>query len=98
MNINQIPVTNATNLSLFMVNVAHCLLADLRQCQPQAGVLDLKAFFHGHKYVTATLELLPEKPGPVLLEHIYDQITALGSIHRSLARLIHRPNWRSIAQ
>jgi len=83
MNVNQTPVTNAANLSLFMVNVAHRLLADLRPQQPSARVLDLKAFFRGRAYVTATLELLPEKPEPVLMEHIYDQISALGSIHRS---------------
>jgi putative transposase len=83
MNVKEIPVTNAANLALFMVNVAQRLLADFRQQHPQAGVLDLKAFFRGRKYVTATLELLPEKPDPILLAHIYDQITALGSVHRS---------------
>ena len=81
MNVKEIPVTNAANLALFMVNVAQRLLADFRQHHPHAGVLDLKAFFRGHKYVSATLELLPEKPDPILIEHIYDQITALGSIH-----------------
>jgi putative transposase len=83
MSVKEMPVTNAANLSLFMVNVAQRLLADFRQHHPHAGVLDLKAFFRGHKYVAATLELLPEKPEPILLAHIYDQITALGSIHRS---------------
>lgn len=81
MNVKEIPVTNAANLALFMGNVARRLLADFRQHHPYAGVVDLKAFFRGHKYVSATLELLPEKPEPILLEHIYDQITALGSIH-----------------
>ena len=83
MNVKQTPVTNAANLALFMVNVAQCLLTDFRQQHPQAGVLDLKAFCRGRKYVTATLELLPEKPEPILLQRIYDRITALGSIHRS---------------
>jgi len=83
MNVSEIPVTNAANLALFMVNIAQRLLADFRQHHPAAGVLDLKAFFRGRKYVAATLELLPEKPEPILLEHIYDQITVLGSIHRS---------------
>jgi putative transposase len=81
MNIKETPVTNAANLSLFMVNVAHCLLGDIRQRRPHAGVLDLKAFFCGRRYVNATIELLPEKPDPISLGHIYDQITALGSIH-----------------
>ena len=83
MNVKEVPVTNAANLALLMVNVAQRILADFSHYHPQAGVLDLKAFFRGHKYVSATLELLPEKPEPILLEHIYDQITALGSIHRS---------------
>jgi len=81
MNIKQTPVTNAANLSLFMVNVAHCLLADLRQHNPHCGVLDLKAYFRGHKYVTETLKLLPEMPEPILLAQIYDQIATLGSVH-----------------
>jgi len=85
MNVNATPVTNAANLALFMVNVAQRLLVDLRQQHPQAGVLDLKAGFCGRKYVNATLELLPEKPEPILLKRIYDQVTALGCIHRSKA-------------
>jgi hypothetical protein len=81
MNVKRTPVTNAANLALFMVNVAHRLLADFRQSHPQASVLDLKAFFRGHKYVSATLELLPEKPDPILLAHILAQVSALGCIH-----------------
>ena len=81
MNVKEMPVTNAANLSLFMVNVAHRLLVDFRQRRPRAGVLDLKSFFCGRRYVNATLELLPEKPDPISLDHIYDQISALGSIH-----------------
>lgn len=81
MNVKQTPVTNAANLALFMVNVAQRLLADFRQHHPQASVLDLKAFFRGHKYVSATLELLPEKPDPILLAHILAQVSALGAIH-----------------
>jgi IS4 transposase len=81
MNVTQTAVTNAANLSLFMVNVAHRLLADFRQHNPCLGVLDLKAHFRGHKYVDETLKLLPEKPEPILLARIYDRIATLGSIH-----------------
>jgi len=81
MNVNAIPVTNAANLSLFMVNVAQRLLLDFRQVRPHAGVLDLKAAFCGRKYVAATLELLPQKPEPILLARIYQQVSALGCIH-----------------
>ena len=57
MNIKQTPVTNAANLALLMVNVAQCLLAEVRQLNPCCGVLDLKAYFRGRKYVTETLKL-----------------------------------------
>ena len=87
MSIKEVPVTNAASLALFMVDVAQCLLIDFRRQHPNAGVLDLKACFCGRKYVDATLKLLPQKPEPILLAHIYDQITALGSIHRAPAAL-----------
>ena len=81
MNIKATPVTNAANLALFMVNVSQRLLHDLRQRHPLASVLDLKAIFHGRKYVSAVLELLPEKPNPILLQQVEAQVTAIGQIH-----------------
>ncbi len=83
MNIKETAVTNAANLSLFMVNVSQRLLLVFRQQNPSCGVLDLKAFFRGHKYATETLKLLPQLPDPILLDQIYAHITCLGSIHAS---------------
>jgi hypothetical protein len=60
MNVKETAVANAANLSLFMVNVAHWLLTEFCQHNAHCGVLDLKAYFRGHKYVTETLKLLPE--------------------------------------
>ena len=74
-------VTNAANLSLFMVNVARLLLQEFRQESPDFSVLDLKAHFRGRKYVTETLKLLPEMPEPILLDHIFHTIAQIGSIH-----------------
>ncbi len=74
-------VTNAANLALFMVNVAHFLLALFRQLHPHAGVLDLKARFRGRRYVAETLKLLPEMPAPFLLAQVFDMVAPLGSIH-----------------
>jgi putative transposase len=88
MNIKETAVTNAANLSLFMVNVAHHLLADFRQHNPHCGVLDLKAYFRGHKYVTETLKCLPQMPEPIFLAQIFDHVTRLGSIHASKSVLI----------
>jgi IS4 transposase len=81
MNVTQTTVTNAANLSLFMVNLAALLLRDFRQLTPQFGVLDLKAHFRGRKYVSETIKLLPEKPDPILLAQVFDTVAKLGSIH-----------------
>ena len=81
MNVTQVAVTNAANLSLFMVNLSHLLLRQFRQTKPQAGVLDLNAHFHGRRYVSETLKLLPEMPDPILLSQVFDTVAQLGCIH-----------------
>ena len=81
MNVKQTPLTNALNLSLFMVNLFQALLRDFRQTNPQAGVLDLKAYFRATKYFEETIKMLPQKPEPILLEQIFGNIASLGSIH-----------------
>ena len=45
MNVTQTPVTNAANLSLFMVNVDYRLLGDRGPDPPQFSVLGLKAYY-----------------------------------------------------
>jgi hypothetical protein len=81
MNIRQVPVTNAINLSLFMVNLSQVLLRQFRQTYPESGVLDLKAYFRAAKYFEETIKMLPKKPEPFLLEQIFEQIATLGCIH-----------------
>lgn len=83
MNVTPTGVTNAANLSLFMVNVAYRLRTDVRQRDPDYSVLDLKADCRGYKYVEETIQLLPEKPEPVLLAKILNQVARLGRIHAS---------------
>jgi len=81
MNVTPTGVTNAANLSLFMVNVASQLQADGRQHDPAYSVLDLKADCRGYKYVEETIKMLPEKPEPILLAKIRNQVAGLGRIH-----------------
>jgi len=81
MNIKEVPLTNAINLSLFMVNLSQVLLGQFRQTQPDSGILDLKAYFRAAKYFEETIKMLPQKPEPILLEQIFGQLTALGCIH-----------------
>jgi putative transposase len=81
MNVTSTGVTNAANLSLFMVNVAYRLRADGHLRDPAYSVLDLKADCRGYKYVEETIKMLPEKPEPVLLAKILNQVASLGRIH-----------------
>ena len=81
MNVTPTGVTNAANLSLFMVNVAYRLRADGHARDPDYSVLDLKADYRGYKYVEETIKMLPEKPEPVLLAKIRTQVACLGRIH-----------------
>ena len=83
MNVNQLPVYNAANLAMFMVNVSHVLLRHFRPTWPAFSVNDLKAHFRGHKYVTQTLKLLPQLPEPIFIDRIFAKIAHIGSINAS---------------
>ena len=78
-------VTNAANLSLFMVNLVERQLRELRQKQPEMSVLDLKASCRGAKYVEETMKLLPERPDASLLERIVTKVIGIGRIHAAPA-------------
>lgn len=81
MNVTETAVSNAAHLSLFMVNVSYRLLRDFRQSDPACSLLDLKARFRADKYVTETIQMLPEKPEPVLLTQIFNKVACIGRIH-----------------
>jgi putative transposase len=81
MTVTPTGVTNAAHLSLCMVNVAHCLRADLHTCAADSSVLDLQADWRGSKYVEETIQRLPEKPAPLLLAKILHRVADLGRIH-----------------
>lgn len=81
MNVNQTTVTNAANLSLFMVNLSQVLMCDFRQTDPDFSVLDLKSYYRGCKYATEMLKILPQKPDDILVAQLFHKIATLGSIH-----------------
>ena len=83
MNVNQLPIYNAANLAMFMVNVSHALIEHVRPTHPAFSVNDLKAHFRGHKYVSETLKLLPQLPEPIFIQRIFTRIAQLGSINTS---------------
>jgi putative transposase len=81
MNVTPTGVTNAASLSLCMVNVAYRLQADRRQHDPDYSILDLKADCRGSKDVEEMLQMLPEKPEPILLRQMLNKVACLGCIH-----------------
>lgn len=81
MNVKETAVTNAANLSFFMVNFSYALLQSFRQQNPEYSILDLKSHYHGCRYAIETIKMLPQKPDAILLADIFQQIARLGAIH-----------------
>jgi putative transposase len=81
MNIKKEAVTNAANLSFFMVNFSSVLLQRYRENNPEFSVLDLKSHYRGCRYAAETIKLLPQKPDGILLAEIFEQIARLGMVH-----------------
>jgi putative transposase len=81
MNVKETAVTNAANLSFFMINFTSLLLPRFREQNPEFSILDLKAHYRGCRYVAETIKLLPQKPDGILLAEIFEQIARLGMVH-----------------
>ena len=81
MNVSQTAVTNAANLSLFMVDVSQVLMCEYRQDDPNFSILDLKAYYRGYRYVTETIKMLPQIPDGNLVAQLFHKAAALGRIH-----------------
>lgn len=81
MNIKKEAVTNAANLSFFMVNFSSVLLRQYRKHNSEFSVLDLKSQYRGYRYVAETIKMLPQKPDGILLSEIFQQIARLGMVH-----------------
>lgn len=81
-NVNEIPVNNAANLSMFMVNVSAKLCEMFGNPeQPGFGMLDIKARYRGLKYLQETLKILPQKPETIVIDNIAEHLGAIGAIH-----------------
>ena len=81
MNVNKIPVTNAANLSMFMVSVSAKLTNTFGGEKAHYSVLDLKSHYRGLKYMDETLKILPQKPEPFVIENITQHLSSIGAIH-----------------
>lgn len=82
MNIKKKPIENWANLSTFMVNFSHGLRNN--SSMKDMSILDLKAHYHGLKYVKEVFKLLPEFANEYLIQKVSAQIANLGAIHGCL--------------
>jgi len=68
MNIKKTPIYNWVNLSSFMVNFAHGLRQNT--AMRDMTIFDLKAHYHGLKYVKEVFKLLPHFANDYLIEKV----------------------------
>lgn len=80
-NVKEIPVNNAVNLSMFMINVVAKLREMFGAGHPGFGVLDIKARYRGEKYLQETLKILPQKPETIVINNIAEHLGSIGAIH-----------------
>jgi len=81
MNIKKTPIENWANLSTFMVNLTNGLRNNPDMAE--MSTLDIKAHYHGVKYVKEVLKLLPDFDDEYLIQKVFAQIANLGAIHPS---------------
>jgi putative transposase len=84
MSVNERPVYNSANLSMFMVNVSQALMRPMRAQWPAFSVNDLKAWFRGRKYVIETLKLLPAMPDTIFIDQMVSQMAELGRVNHAV--------------
>lgn len=80
MTVSETSVTNAVNLAFFMVNLSYVMLQPHREQVPDFSVLDLKAQFRARRYLSETINMLPEMPQPHLISRIWQRLSRFGSI------------------
>ena len=81
MNVKEIPINNAANLSMFMVNVSAKLREMFEPEHTGLGVLDIKARYRGLKYLQETLKILPQKPETIVIDELTGHLASIGAIH-----------------
>ena len=81
MNIKKTPIENWANLSTFMVNFSHGLRKESHM--KEMSILDLKAHYHGLKYVKEVFKLLPDFANDYLIKKVSAKIANLGAINPS---------------
>lgn len=77
MVVKEVCVTNAANLSFFMVNLSQGLLPAFNA----VSINDLKSHYRGLRYVKEVFKLLPKNADIIKKETLIQQLSKLGRIH-----------------
>ena len=81
MNTTKVGVENAANLAFMMVLLSAKLIKN--GTENRVGINDLKTHYRGVKYAVLTLKKVLEKPEPILMKQIIEEVSRLGSIYQT---------------
>jgi len=71
-------VNNSAQISMFMVNVSQTLMVESQE----ESVIDLKAHFHGLRYVKEVLKILQKNGTDIKISPLLEEVSHLGRIHQ----------------
>jgi putative transposase len=71
-------VNNSAQISMFMVNVSQAMMGS----QQEASIIDLKARFHGLRYVREVLKILQENGEDIKISPLLEEVSLLGRVHQ----------------
>lgn len=71
-------VNNSAQISMFMVNVSQTLMVS----RQEESVIDLKAHFHGLRYVKEVLKILQKNGTEIKISPLLEEVSLLGRIHQ----------------
>lgn len=77
-------VNNAAQISMFMINVSQALM----KSRQEESVIDLKAHFHGLRYVKEVLKILQENGTNIKISPFLEEVSQLGRIHQQKYSLL----------
>ena len=80
----QVHPNRGIGLSFFMESLGRALLKPMRKEFPDAGILDLKSYARGARYVSEVMKYLQEKPEAINWDGVLVKVSRLGFIHNVL--------------
>ena len=77
-------VNNSAQISMFMVNVSQALM----RSRQEESIIDLKAHFHGLRYVKEVLKILQKNGTDIKISPLLEEVSQLGRVHQQKPPLL----------